>query len=279
MNYSICRNKAGHIIWSEDQIQHIINLYQSGMGTGEIGKKFGGVATATIRNLLRKNNVYIRTLAEQQRFHFPRDSNYFETINTQEKAYWLGFLYADGNINQKTNEIRLNLQEQDEDALIKFRNAIKAKNNLIDSQKKVKDKIYYMKSFSIKDQKLKNDLINLGCIPKKSLVATFPNIESKYYLSFIRGYFDGDGSIHYTTTKTNHRNYRISFLGTKEMIDKIKQILEVEHLATQKNNSYYILQINGNKQLKNILNIIYKNSTPNTRLDRKYNKFLEFQSY
>ena len=280
MNYSICRNNAGHIIWSTDQIQHIIELYQSGIGTGEIGNKFGGVATATIRVLLRKHNVTIRTLAEQQRFNYPRDSNFFKNIDSDTKAYWLGFLFADGNISYNKNEIRLNLQAQDIDALIKFRNAIKAKNAIIDSQKTINGKTYYMKSFAIKDKKLKEDLIKLGCTPRKSLTANFPTIlADEYYMSFIRGYFDGDGSIHYTTSKTGHKKYRISFLGTKDMIDNIKNILGVSHLAIQKNNNYYVLQISGNKQLVGILNKIYENSTPETRLDRKYNKFLEFQSY
>ncbi len=282
MNYSICRNNAGHIIWSEEQIQHIIQLYQSGVGTGQIGKKFENVSSNTIRNQLRKNNIPIRTVAEQQRFNFPRDSFFFNKIDSKEKAYWLGFLYADGNISAKENRITLNLQAQDEDALIKFRNALKAKNQLIDSQKIMNNKIHYMKMFAIKDKQLKTDLIALGCVPKKSLILEFPKdkIEQKYYLSFIRGYFDGDGSIHYTTNKkTNYKNYRISFLGTKNLINEIKSILKVDYLATQKNNNYYVLQINGNKQLNNILSEIYKDSTPEIRLNRKYNKFIEFQSY
>lgn len=278
--FSIVRKSNGTIIWSEDQIDYIIKDYQNNFSTGQLANKFS-CSTDAIRRLLKKNKIKILNLSELGRKDFPRNSNFFNQIDTIDKAYWLGFLYADGYIGL-TNEIRINLKKDDEQHLVKFLVAIEAKNSKIHySIKKDNDKIYHQAYIGIRDKQLVEDLINKGCFRQKSLILEFPTEEQVPYnlLShFIRGYFDGDGSIHFTMSgNAKTPNYRISFIGTKNFLIGVQKFFNKEKLSLQHNGNYFSFQINGNKQVELILNILYKNSEEKNYLDRKkeiYNHFL-----
>ena len=89
---------------------------------------------------------------------------------------------------------------------------------------------------------------------------------------FIRGYFDGDGSLHYLKG-TN--NYRISFTcGNSDFLCDIKKELQVDvSLGHNKSTNTYQLQISGRRNLERILNYLYKDSKEETRLNRKYQKY------
>ena len=128
--------------------------------------------------------------------------------------------------------------------------------------------------FAIKDKQLHEDLIKWGCIPQKSFkLVKIPNIPRDYVSHFIRGYFDGDGSLHYLQG-TN--NFRISFLGTKDFLQDIQKELNVEHLTIAEGTGQaYYFQIAGRKQVAKILEYLYKDSDESIRLDRKYQKYLD----
>ena len=96
----------------------------------------------------------------------------FETIDTEEKAYWLGFLYADGSVGSTDNRIELGLAEKDLRHIEKFRDFIGIKNK-ISYRASTKSYRYAFKSISCKA-----DLIKQGCIPKKSLILKFSNRKS-----------------------------------------------------------------------------------------------------
>ena len=273
--FSICRKGdklCGNIIWSEEQIAFITKHYQQNHSTGELSKLFG-VSTEAIRTVLRKNKIKVYSLKELQKLKFPRNSNFFQQIDSKEKAYWLGFLYADGYIS-KTNEIRINLKRNDEEHLKKFLKAIEAINsNIHYSQKVTENKIYYQAYCNIRDDKLVEDLNNKGCTNNKSLILTFPSEEKvpKEFIShFVRGYFDGDGSIHFVLSgHAKTPNYRISFAGTKDFLIALRKILKVEHLSLENRGNYYVLAIYGNRQIEPILKWIYEDATPEIWLDRK----------
>ena len=115
---------------------------------------------------------------------------HFEKIDSEEKAYWLGFLYADGYISFSENKIELSLAEKDVHHIEKFRDFLGI-NNRICYRPSVKA---YRLSF--RSDKCKQDLINQGCTPRKSLTLKFPTSKQVPYeliRHFIRGYFDGDG--------------------------------------------------------------------------------------
>ena len=141
----------------------------------------------------------------------------FEKIDTEEKAYWLGFLYADGSVGSKEDKIELGLAEKDLKHIEKFKTFMNI-NNKISYREKTKS---YRMSF--RSAQCKQDLINKGCVPKKSLILNFPNENQvpKYLIRhFIRGYFDGDGCF----SRQLHNiivSPTVGFIGTKDFLEKI----------------------------------------------------------
>ena len=267
-NFTIVRNpKSGTIAWSEDQMKYIIGEYKKGKTLSALGREFG-VSYSTIRNLLKRKGIK----TEGNKHNFPRDEFYFNNIDSKEKAYWLGFLYADGCVHSNSNEI--SITSKDRDHLEKFRKAIKSNNKIgesIDRSFSSLPKIYH---FSIKDKQLKSDLIKWGCVPNKSLSLTkIPNIPRDFVSHFIRGYFDGDGSLHWLN---GTKNFRISFVGTAPFLKDIQKELGLSlSLGQQEGNQAKHFQVAGRKQVPMILDYIYKDSDENIRLTRKYKNYLD----
>lgn len=265
--YTIIRGKGGVIAWTDDQVAYIIDKYLNENYTlKQLGKEFG-CNYGTIRNLLNKNNIKSRGNKQG----YPRNEYYFYQIDTAEKAYWLGFLYADGCVHSTNYEISINIT--DKEHIEKFQKAIGAINHQItitEDKRFANAKTLYQ--FSIKDKQLHSDLIKWGCIPQKTFkLSSIPNIPRNFISHFLRGYFDGDGSLHYLKG-TN--NYRISFTsGAKDFLNDIQKEL-VTNVSLNCNNNTYHLQISGRKQVARILQYLYQDSNSNIRLDRKYETYL-----
>lgn len=267
--YTIARTNGRAIAWTEEQVAYIIDKYINENYTlKQLGSEFG-CSYVTIRNLLNKHHIQSRGNKQG----YPRNEFYFNKIDTPEKAYWLGFLYADGCVHSHNYEVSINIT--DKEHVEKFKKAISAINHRItetmDSRWKNAKILYQL---SIKDKQLHNDLIKWGCIPQKSLqLNSFPNIPRDYVSHFIRGYFDGDGSLHYLQG-TN--NFRISFLGTPEFLKEIQKETQTTQISLAKGTGQaYVLQIAGRKQVVRILEYLYQDSEEKTRLDRKYKKYLD----
>lgn len=267
--YTIIREKGGIIAWTDEQVAYIIDKYLNEKYTlKQLGREFN-CSYGTIKNLLNKHNIQSRGNKQG----YPRNEYYFNKIDTEEKAYWLGFLYADGCVHTNNYEISINITDQDH--VEKFKTAIGAINHKITE---INDKRFSnaktLYQFTIKDKQLHQDLIKWGCIPQKSLLLNkIPNIPRDYVSHFIRGYFDGDGSLHYLQG-TN--NYRISFVGTKNFLNDIqKELITNVSLQSGGTGKAYTLQIAGRKQVERILNYLYNNSTESIRLNRKYQTYLK----
>ena len=247
------------------------------MSSDKIAKLFS-VSSPTIQKVLREKGC-IRKVGKSN-IKYTQDNDFFKIIDTEEKAYWLGFIYADGYIT-KRNELRINLSADDEDHLHKFYNAIKSNREIKYTQKKMNGNIYKQAYAYIASGDFVKHLISKGCTNNKSLTLKFPIsdiLPEKLVNHFVRGYFDGDGSIHVSkVNNTGHKNYRLSFVGTEDMLNNIKNILNCSHLKLEDRGSFYCLQINGNIQVLKILDeFIYRDA--NIYLDRKYKKYLELKA-
>ncbi len=134
------------------------------------------------------------------------NKDYFKVIDTEEKAYWLGFLYADGCINElhkngKTcsMNLELTLAKVDKEHLEKFAKAIETNVPIKQRISRYKGKEYVSNRIIINSTKMCKDLCDLKCIPNKTYGIRFPdtNIVPKCFMKdFLRGFFDGDGCIH-----------------------------------------------------------------------------------
>lgn len=205
------------------------------------------------------------------------NENIFDIIDTEEKAYWLGFIFADGYIETNENRFGLDLQAQDVGHLHDFNLFMQCNNNNVIYHPKITNKkIFHGYRWIINNKHLWNTLNDYGCTPKKSLTLKFPNeniFKSKDLIRhFIRGYWDGDGCICFTI-----KTKIISVLGTENMLNNILKFLPIRNTknlyANHESNITKILQFEG-KYAFEILQYLYENST--IYLNRKYNKYLEF---
>lgn len=211
------------------------------------------------------------------------DQTIFEKIDTVEKAYWLGFLYADGAIHSKKNIIAITLKPSDINHLKKFKTLVKANNKIL------LDDISCEYAFSSK--KVKQDLIDKGCFCKKSLILKFPTKEQvpdEFVIDFIRGYFDGDGSLTYKKqfNQLNHVKtvigYKptISILGTESMLNGIQSYFNTNKKIYHKKGTHEnvkILIYEGKNAINFLKKIYYKDC--NTYLDRKMKRYQLFQKF
>ena len=237
----------------------IISLYKE-KGIEKISKLLN-YSRNKIRKLLINNNISIKTHKEINKKYSVYE-NYFEIIDSKDKAYFLGFLIADGNIFK--NKIRISLQEEDGYILEKFKDYIKY-DGIVHTILKGNNK-KRQKCLVITSTKISNDLINIGCIQNKSHFTFFPNIPKEFYSHFIRGVFDGDGCI--TTIKPKNRPSKtntFSIIGNNLLIEKIQEILmencnlNKTSLYSPKNTSNNIVYLiyGGNKNCIKIKNYLY----------------------
>jgi hypothetical protein len=189
--------------------------------------------------------------ASALKLHRPRPNtcqvirDYFHTIDTDEKAYWLGFLAADGAIfsNGRQYSVTLDLQPRDLHWLTRFRDTIAPGAKITQHG----DRSY---SVSIGSQEMVQDLIALGIGPRKSNTLEWPRIPEAFVVPFLLGYFDGDGSF---TPRAGRHSYQWLLLGTLEFLytarDYIQRYVGVElkePVRAHKHTSPHLYRISAN---------------------------------
>jgi len=250
----------------KDKLGIAVRLYENGKTTREISKSIG-VDNETLRKNLRSLGFEVK------------DSNYNEAINhlafseieTEEQAYWLGILYADGYVSKNDNRIELTLK--DKEHVEKFAEFLSLEKDRV-KEKIVMGHSYYKLQF--RNSKINYDLISKGCTPKKSLTIVFPttDIVPDYLLNhFVRGYFDGDGSLGIYSNKGANLTPQFSLNGTKEFLDSIVEIYELPKNKYQMDGKSFHYCTCSKSQVKKFLNLIYRNSV--VYLDRKYQLFID----
>jgi hypothetical protein len=208
------------------------------------------------------------------------NDTYFEKIDTAEKAYWLGFLYADGHNTESPHwRVSFILKKQDALHVEKFNKIFYPTGD---------KKITFRKadgaaSSVIHSKKICEDLIRLNVVNRKSLIIKFPNLNivpKEFILYFIQGLFDGDGSVS-IFTKTKPACACLDFSGSipliKKLKDIIKEITNIDFGYKERKfvNTIAVTYIKGNDKVLKFLNWLY--SDPQFVLPRKYNKYQEIK--
>lgn len=263
------------IQFSDEEIVNIIKLYTlERQSMKNIGEQYN-VSRTVIARILNEQNIKIKNDNHKYKCNY----DYFASIDSKEKAYWLGFLAADGcNYQRETNAtILLNIHQKDFNHLEKFKKCLESNipiNCVI--QNSGFSNNTPMCRFAINSKKMSKDLENVGIVPRKSLILKPPKIQEQFYLAFILGYFDGDGSL-YKTSQNN--NFSFSIEGTKEILEWIKQVLNLDCKLEQRyndlKNNYYI-RIGGTNKVYNIIKKLYSES--NIYLERKYLIYKELET-
>lgn len=253
--------KSRHPSLTDEKKNKILELYKEGYNQTQICELLQTSRT-TVRTLLRENGI---SLLSNSKIHqqFEINENYFEYIDTPQKAYILGLIYADGNIHK--NMVRLSLQEDDKEILEKIRRELQSTHPIKIIHYNTKNPSWKNQyCLSIVNKKLRDDLVLHGVTEAKSLTLTFPNtLSSDLYNHFIRGYFDGDGYV-----SKNPKEKRISIIGTEQFCLKIKDISEsvlnvhcsISVCHRNESSPTRALGIAGGKQVKKFLDWMYQDA-------------------
>ena len=220
------------------------------------------------------------------------NQDYFEKIDNEFKAYWLGFCYADGcnqiKFSNKKNKwsfiFSFSLKREDKEHLQKFLNSIQSDTIIKDRIMKAFNKEFEISDLDICNRKFCEDLNKLGCVPNKTYILKFPTEEivpKEFMRDFIRGFFDGDGCVHITLNKKyphkKSNSYIINFTGMEEFLTDLKKYLEANvenihgRINGKKGTVVKSLFYNDSKSVENLFVYLYKDS--NICLERKMNIF------
>lgn len=250
--------------WTSEELEYLKNNYQD-KSYKEIGEYLGRKEQA-IRSKMH-------CLGLKKSIHHC-NYDYFKNIDTEDKAYWLGFIYADGNVNNAKNTLRINLQGGDYRHLSKLNKCIEGNFNVRVFDEKHGDKTYPMCQILVYSTNMVCDLINHGVVPNKTDKIIFPELQNDLIRHFIRGYFDGDGSICERKHKKRLSDLACSFTcGSLQFLEKLRQILFENNIKsylvnTEGNKTY--LSFAGLQNPDTFLHYIYDDAT--IYLDRKYYK-------
>lgn len=160
-------------------------------------------------------------------YHY--NEHYFHTIDSSDKAYWLGFLAADGCVfktkDTRQDMIIIALEDSDAEILERFNECLECNKPLRHYIRKSDNRKYVR--FEISSNIMSNDLAQYGIVPKKTYKYIFPdNIDKVYYQDFIRGYFDGDGTISKHFEQNSLHAVNIGFVGYSKNLLRIQKILQ-----------------------------------------------------
>ena len=215
--------------------------------------------------------------------------DFFNVIDTEEKAYWLGFIFADGYIsysekNMKKGQLAttyctgIKLKWSDREHLKKFNKSIRGNYKVFKETSHpdgFRKKITEAAKILVYSQQMYNDL-NKYFDRDKTYTAKFPSIPENLMRHFIRGYFDGDGCFSFTD-----RTFDIEFLGaSKDFHEGLANVLSknnfkftINSKINKYNTEMYYIYINRNEDKCNFLKWIYEDC--NIYLERKYKKYLD----
>ena len=254
----------------------LFTKYESGKYTGADLAKEYPISLTAINGLLRRNGYKAKSQSELQRM-YNIDETFFDVIDTEEKAYFLGFLYADGCNATNRNAVILSLEENDKEILEKF-------NNLLQSNKPLQYVKFKTTNSSnqyrlvITNKHISQKLVELGCHRAKTYSLMFPSEEQvpKHLVRhFVRGYFDGDGWV---------GKKSICVVSTLDFCNSLAEILKerlnincyIRARHPERNNTIRMLGLN-NKSARTFLKWIYKDS--NIHLQRKHDRYLKQIEY
>lgn len=202
------------------------------------------------------------------------NESFFSVIDTERKAYWLGFLYADGNVLQERYSFRtrLILTEGDSDILEELKKDLEATHNISHWKAHGYPNSKPVKGLTITSRKMFEDLGRLGCYPRKSLTLRFPTSEQvpdHLLRHFVRGYFDGDGCITFRVPSESKRPF-VQIEGTKEFLESLREHLRLHGVSVDsalckrhkdRSTNAYNLRIGHAKGVKSMYHLLYDEAT------------------
>lgn len=211
------------------------------------------------------------------------NENIFEIIDTEEKAYWLGFLLADGSIcvRESTGQstIKLNLASIDKNHIQKFLDFVGCdmpiKTYMVGNG--ANDNLSESCEITITSKKIVSDLAKLGIGPKKSFTVEIPEVAEHLIRHLIRGIWDGDGSVLFRKSRPTDKNFRpeVQLCGNIKVVEKAQNYLidklDISKVGIFEVGNIFLFRYVG-QSAREISKLLYDDAT--IYLDRKYEKYL-----
>lgn len=273
-----------NLLTDEDKKNIIQTFYNSkNLSFKEISNLLG-FSERAISRVLKESDINTK-----RKNRYTLNENYFNTIDTQDKAYILGLLYADGYVgDEHYNNVVLGMK--DKDIIEKVAQCIEYSGEIRKGNKGGFEHSTYSYIINISSKTMTDDLRKYGLYPNKSLtMKDFPLIPRALERHFIRGYFDGDGSVvlsknssyykgHGFIKKYEYPTIHIAFLGTEAFIRRLAEKMDLDHVLIRNTKTSLIkeLRISSKKESSRIFGFLYKYA--DIFLERKYKKWLSFES-
>ena len=239
---------------------YIVQAYKEGNSSSVLATQLN-VTMHTITAILEKHGIARDNRYKNTAF----DVAYFSVLDRCDKAYFLGFMIADGSVAKGSNQVRISLAAKDVYILELFRQATNNVNKLYHR----KDKDQY--SFNARSKQWKSDLARYGCVPCKTFISYLPLIDDAMMPHLIRGLIDGDGWV-------SSKSHQVGFCGTKEIVTGLRDYLhaklnvwKVKVLETQPGKLWQITWA-SKRDIRKLFDYLYKDCGPYF-LARKYDQF------
>lgn len=251
----------------KNMAQQMKMAYDTGLSLREVANKFQ-VSHTTVKR-------YINTRSKSESLiKYSVNHNAFSTVDFKS-SYWLGVLWSDGCLQKRLNsQDIIHLTSKDYIWLTKFRDFLKSNYKI-----RPQNNCY---TFSFPSSKISTDIQEYGIMPAKSLIVGPPLIDEVYFCSFIRGFFDGDGSLYCRSraikNKVSNPACGLSIVtASKEFSNWLNEVCPNAKPISYLNGLNYIygVRYSNFKDINNFCSWMYSNSDESCRLSRKYNKWTE----
>ena len=250
-----CRSNKG---------DRILELHRDGNNINQIARILRA-GKNTVKRILRENNI-----STARKRIYKIDESFLDCIDSEQKAYFLGWMWSDGTVSERDNAFTIELAGAD-GPILETLAGFFSKDQLVKYYKNVKYRCGWRAVLSIYSKKLKARLIELGCMPNKTFSLKFPEwLDESLQHHFVRGVFDGDGCLY-----VNKGNSGLFIVGAAyDLLTGISRIFPARSVLSKQNN-IYSLSVRSYKNLSQVLSFIYNDA--NVFLQRKREKAIEFE--
>ena len=265
--------------------QQILNEYNAGLSSIFLGKKYK-VSPLIIIRTVKEMGTKIRTNKENKT-KYTFNHNFFKVIDTSEKAYFLGFILADGHVGEK--EVIIHIHNKDKHIIEHFVQCIGGNNTIHEPTNKscfnnIKRQVVCAR-INLRSDKMIEDLNNLGITRRKTHNIVVPEIREDLQRHFWRGVFDGDGYVSLISPKIKHYEYKTIETGLCGHINTVTAFVDFLNrngVTTSKifpDHSIFSVRANGCNNVMKLYNLLYADIDLKLCLTRKREKFEIHKAY
>lgn len=262
----------------KDYQEKIERLYLEGKIAKEISSILGFKYSQPVYNYFKKRGW--ERNGKSGKVTYKVDIDFFKCINTEEKAYILGFICADGHISE--DRLVITVAEKDLDILEKIRGAMHSNHPIkkikrINPYNKTDRKQLTLVELMIGRKELVEPLFNMGLSSNKTYTLNGDILKyiPKYLMrDFLRGYFDGDGNVFFGIRYTSGYKYNINVCGNEDFLLKSFQAYFPSSNRLYKDlysKQCYVWKISSRDKVRDFMHYLYYNSS--IFLQRKYNEY------